>query len=144
MKPSRRWSSSFRYALEGIATSFKTQRHVRFHCVAAVVVIAAAMALSLPVRDVALLLLVIALVISLELVNTAIEAVVDLAAPGVASSWQDRQGCRGRGRTGRSGFCRSDRNFDLLRSGNEVAGVALKVVQAGRFELLYPYLFCLR
>ncbi|GJM83542.1 diacylglycerol kinase [Paenibacillus timonensis] len=81
MKPSRRWSSSFRYALEGIATSFKTQRHVRFHCVAAVVVIAAAMALSLPVRDVALLLLVIALVISLELVNTAIEAVVDLAAP---------------------------------------------------------------
>ncbi|MDU2243805.1 MAG: diacylglycerol kinase [Paenibacillus sp.] len=81
MKPSRRWSSSFRYALEGIATSFRTQRHVRFHCVAAVVVIAAAMALSLPVRDVALLLLVIALVISLELVNTAIEAVVDLAAP---------------------------------------------------------------
>lgn len=81
MKPSPRWSSSFRYALEGIATSFRTQRHVRFHCVAAVVVIAAAMALSLPVRDVALLLLVIALVISLELVNTAIEAVVDLAAP---------------------------------------------------------------
>ncbi|CAM4326400.1 diacylglycerol kinase [Paenibacillus phoenicis] len=81
MKPSRRWSSSFRYALEGIATSLRTQRHVRFHCVAAVIVIAAAIALSLPARDVALLLLVIALVISLELVNTAIEAVVDLAAP---------------------------------------------------------------
>ncbi|MDU0331879.1 diacylglycerol kinase [Paenibacillus sp. 3LSP] len=81
MKPSHRWSSSFRYAWEGIATSFRTQRHVRFHCVAAVIVIAAAIALSLPARDVALLLLVIALVISLELVNTAIEAVVDLAAP---------------------------------------------------------------
>ncbi|WP_178023160.1 diacylglycerol kinase family protein [uncultured Paenibacillus sp.] len=81
MKPSRRWSSSFRYAVEGIAASFKTQRHLRFHCAAAVIVIAAAIALSLPVRDVALLLLVIALVISLELVNTAIEAVVDLAAP---------------------------------------------------------------
>ncbi|WP_068784925.1 diacylglycerol kinase family protein [Paenibacillus phocaensis] len=81
MKPSRRWSSSFRYALEGIVTSLKTQRHVRFHCVAAVIVIAAAIALSLPGRDMALLLLVIALVISLELVNTAIEAVVDLAAP---------------------------------------------------------------
>lgn len=81
MKPSRRWSSSFRYALEGIATSFKTQRHLRFHCAAAVIVIAAAIVLSLPVRDLALLLLVIALVISLELVNTAIEAVVDLAAP---------------------------------------------------------------
>ncbi len=54
---------------------------MRFHCVAAVIVIAAAIALSLPARDVALLLLVIALVISLELVNTAIEAVVDLAAP---------------------------------------------------------------
>lgn len=81
MKPSRRWSSSFRYAWEGIVTSFRTQRHVRFHCVAAVLVIAAAIALSLPARDIALLLLVIALVISLELVNTAIEAVVDLAAP---------------------------------------------------------------
>ncbi|MGN8771300.1 diacylglycerol kinase family protein [Paenibacillus barengoltzii] len=81
MKPSRRWSSSFRCALEGIVTSLKTERHLRFHCVAAVIVIAAAIALSLPARDVALLLLVIALVISLELVNTAIEAVVDLAAP---------------------------------------------------------------
>ncbi|MDU4697012.1 MAG: diacylglycerol kinase family protein [Paenibacillus sp.] len=81
MKPSRRGFSSFRYALEGIVTSYKTQRHLRFHCVAAVIVITAAIALSLPVRDIALLLLVIALVISLELVNTAIEAVVDLAAP---------------------------------------------------------------
>ncbi|WP_059044164.1 diacylglycerol kinase family protein [Paenibacillus rubinfantis] len=81
MKPSRRGFSSFRYALEGIVTSYKTQRHLRFHCVAAVIVIAAAIALSLPVRDIALLLLIIALVISLELVNTAIEAVVDLAAP---------------------------------------------------------------
>lgn len=81
MKPPHRWISSFRYAWEGIVTSFRTQRHVRFHCVAAVLVIAAAIALSLPARDIALLLLVIALVISLELVNTAIEAVVDLAAP---------------------------------------------------------------
>lgn len=81
MKPSRREFSSFRYALEGISASLKSQRHLRFHCVAAVIVIAAAIALSLPVRDMALLLLVIALVISLELVNTAIEAIVDLAAP---------------------------------------------------------------
>ncbi|MGG6309877.1 diacylglycerol kinase [Paenibacillus macerans] len=82
MKPPRRWSSTFWYALEGIAASLKTQRNLRVHVVAAIVVIVAAVGFKLPARDTALLLLVIALVISLELVNTAIEALVDLAAPG--------------------------------------------------------------
>ncbi|WP_018753307.1 diacylglycerol kinase family protein [Paenibacillus sanguinis] len=81
MKPDRHWSSTFRYALEGIVSSLRTQRNLRVHCVVAVLVIIASIVLSLPVKDVAVLLLVIALVISLELVNTAIEAAVDLAEP---------------------------------------------------------------
>lgn len=81
MKPPHRWSASFRYALEGIVASLKTQRNLRIHFCAAVAVIFAAILFRLPPRDVAVLLLVIALVISLELVNTAIEAVVDLATP---------------------------------------------------------------
>ncbi|RRJ66708.1 diacylglycerol kinase family protein [Paenibacillus oralis] len=81
MKPKARWTASFRYALEGIAASLKTQRNLRFHCFAAVVVIAASFYFALPPRDIAVLLLTIALVISLELVNTAIEAAVDLITP---------------------------------------------------------------
>ncbi|MNO21542.1 Undecaprenol kinase [compost metagenome] len=81
MKPKSKWSDTFRYALEGIVVSFKTQRNMRVHTVAAVLVILAALFFDLPARDIALLLLVIAFVISAELINTAVEAVVDLVTP---------------------------------------------------------------
>ncbi|MNO62416.1 Undecaprenol kinase [compost metagenome] len=81
MKPSFKWSDTFRYALEGIVVSLKTQRNLRFHIVAAVFVMLAALFFDLPLRDIALLLLVIGFVISAELFNTAIEAVVDLVTP---------------------------------------------------------------
>ncbi|MNW53013.1 Undecaprenol kinase [compost metagenome] len=81
MKPKSKWSDTFRYALEGIVVSLKTQRNMRVHTVAAVLVILAALFFDLPARDIALLLLVIAFVISAELINTAVEAVVDLVTP---------------------------------------------------------------
>lgn len=61
--------------------SLKTQRNLRFHTLAAVIVMLAALFFGLPLRDIALLLLVIAVVISAELFNSAIEAVVDLVTP---------------------------------------------------------------
>ncbi|MED4957718.1 diacylglycerol kinase family protein [Paenibacillus macerans] len=81
MKPKAGWGASFRYAFAGIAASLKTQRNLRFHCFAAVLVIAASFYFRLPPRDIAVLLLTIALVISLELMNTAVEAAVDLITP---------------------------------------------------------------
>ncbi|MNN38439.1 Undecaprenol kinase [compost metagenome] len=54
---------------------------MRVHTVAAVIVMLAALYFDLPLRDIALLLLVIGFVISAELINTAIEAVVDLVTP---------------------------------------------------------------
>lgn len=81
MKPRAGWGASFRYAFAGIAASLKTQRNLRFHCFAAVLVIAASLYFRLPPRDIAVLLLTIALVISLELMNTAVEAAVDLITP---------------------------------------------------------------
>lgn len=81
MKPKPKWSDTFRYALEGITVSLKTQRNLRFHTLAAVIVVLAALFFELPLRDIALLLLVIAFVIGAELFNTAIEAVVDLVTP---------------------------------------------------------------
>ncbi|MEF2964718.1 diacylglycerol kinase family protein [Paenibacillus sp. M1] len=81
MKTRRNWGSVFRDAWNGIWSSLKSERNLRIHVLAAVIVLLAAAFFRLPVRDVALLLLVIALVITAELINTAIEAAVDLAAP---------------------------------------------------------------
>ena len=81
MEPRRTWRDAFRNAWEGILASLRTERNLRFHTAAAIVVILAALYFRLPARDMAVLLLVIALVITAEMINTAIEAAVDLAAP---------------------------------------------------------------
>ncbi len=77
----RKWSATFRSAWSGIWTSLRTERNLQVHVTAAIIVILAALFFELPVRDLALLLLVISLVITAELLNTAIEAAVDLVTP---------------------------------------------------------------
>lgn len=81
MKEWRRLTRSFTYALQGISYTVRTQRNMQIHVAAAIVVLAAAWWLQIPRSDVLLVLFSIGLVFSLELVNTAIEAVVDLASP---------------------------------------------------------------
>jgi len=72
---------SFSCALQGIVHTVKTQRNMQIHAAAAVIVLPAAWWLHIPRSDVLLVFFSIALVMALELVNTAIEAVVDLASP---------------------------------------------------------------
>lgn len=72
---------SFSCAIEGIAYTVKTQRNMQIHLAAAVLALAASWWLDVPLRDGLLVLFAIALVFGLELVNTAIEAAVDLASP---------------------------------------------------------------
>jgi undecaprenol kinase len=55
---------------------------VRIHAVAALAVVVAAALLRVPPASWALLALAIALVLAAELLNTALEAVVDLVSPG--------------------------------------------------------------
>lgn len=81
MKEWRRFTRSCTYALQGIAYTVRTQRNMQIHAAATVIVLAAAWWLQIPRSDVLLVLFSIGLVTSLELVNTAIEAVVDLASP---------------------------------------------------------------
>jgi undecaprenol kinase len=68
-------------AVSGIAHTLKTQRNMRIHVIVAVLVLLAAWWLQIPRGDVLLVFFSIALVLSLELVNTALEAAVDLASP---------------------------------------------------------------
>jgi diacylglycerol kinase (ATP) len=70
--------ASFRYAGSGVKYTFITQRNFKIHTLIALVAIALCIWLRLPLGDTAIIGLTVALVMTLELVNTAIEAVVDL------------------------------------------------------------------
>jgi len=79
-KTSSFWRS-FGQAYRGILYSWKTQRHFRFHIVAGVIVLLAAWLLRLTRWEWAILLLTIGSVIAAEVMNTAVEIVVDLVQP---------------------------------------------------------------
>ena len=72
-------SSSFRYAAQGLTYGFSTQRNFRIHVFAGCVVFSLGYWLNLSADRLAMLVLTVAAVLVLELLNTATEAVVDLA-----------------------------------------------------------------
>lgn len=69
---------SFGYAFEGIWTGIRKERNMRIHCLAVILVTAAGTFSGLTAMEWCICLLLFGMVISLELVNTAVEAVVDL------------------------------------------------------------------
>ncbi|MCH7321074.1 diacylglycerol kinase family protein [Solibacillus sp. MA9] len=73
---------SFRYAVAGIVTATKEQ-NLRFHLLSAVIVLLAGIFTGLNMIEWLIIILVIVLVIGAEMVNTAIERVVDLASPEI-------------------------------------------------------------
>lgn len=73
--------ASFRHAFRGWWYVLKTQRNAWVHAVSATVVLILGLWLGLPARDWAVLILTITMVFAAEFINTAIEAVVDLASP---------------------------------------------------------------
>jgi diacylglycerol kinase (ATP) len=73
---------SFDYAIRGVVYSVRTQRNMRLHMLAAVVVFCAALALGVGGLDLIALVFAVGFVIVCELINTAIETVVDLATDG--------------------------------------------------------------
>ncbi len=73
---------SFAYAARGWWYVLRTQRNAWIHVVITIVVVLLSIWLGLTPRDWAILVLTIALVFIAEFLNTAIEAVVDLASPG--------------------------------------------------------------
>ncbi|MUT66678.1 diacylglycerol kinase family protein [Paenibacillus sp. NEAU-GSW1] len=69
---------SLGYAVSGIGHAIRTQRHMRYHLVAALAVCIVSAFLSLTLLEWAVLLLMMAVVISAEMINTAIEHTVNL------------------------------------------------------------------
>ena len=73
--------AAFRYAFAGLFAAWRTERNVRIHAVVAAAVIVAGAVLRLPAAGWAIVFLTIALVVSAELLNAAVESVVDLVSP---------------------------------------------------------------
>ena len=71
--------SSFKYALKGLIYAFFSQRNFRIHVFIGLFVIILSIWLQLSFSNCAILFLTISTVLVLELINTSIEAVVDLA-----------------------------------------------------------------
>ena len=69
---------SFGYAFEGIGTCIKKERNMKIHCAAAVLVVIAGVILKISLLEWCICLTLFGLIMALELVNTAVEAVVDL------------------------------------------------------------------
>ncbi len=81
--PRRRTPSvveSFNYAIEGIVHVLRTQRNMRIHFVVAIGVLVAALAFDVSRLELIALLLAIAFVLIAEMINTAVEAAVDVAS----------------------------------------------------------------
>jgi diacylglycerol kinase (ATP) len=77
----RREVASFGWAARGVRLALASERHLRFHAAATVVVVVLAALLPLSGWERAVLVLAIGLVWAAELVNTALERLVDLVSP---------------------------------------------------------------
>ncbi|MBD2162883.1 diacylglycerol kinase family protein [Calothrix membranacea FACHB-236] len=69
---------SFKYAWAGISYSFQTQRNFRIHVGVGAIAIALSVMLHLSAVEIAVIGITSGLVLALELLNTAIESLVDL------------------------------------------------------------------
>ncbi len=70
--------ASFQFAWEGISYAFKTQRNFRIHTVVGIAAVALSIYLQLSAVELAVVTLTSGAVLGMELINTALESVVDL------------------------------------------------------------------
>lgn len=75
----KNFPESFRFAVAGLIYAFRTQRNVKFHVLAALLVFCLSSYLKLSRTELLFVVFATLLVIITEMVNTAIEAAVDLA-----------------------------------------------------------------
>ena len=81
MKKSKSIIHSFKYAIEGLISAFKTERNMKIHMLIMLCVIIAGIILKISYIEWLICILLFGIVIGAELINTAIEITVDLAMP---------------------------------------------------------------
>ena len=73
--------NSFRYAIQGIISGFKSERNMKIHITFMILVIIAGILLKISKTEWIICIILFAMVIGAEMFNTAIETVVDIAMP---------------------------------------------------------------
>lgn len=81
MQKMKKIKNSFKYAIEGICTSFKTERNMKIHIFIMILVIIAGIILKINKSEWIICIILFAIVIGSELFNTSIETIVDMVMP---------------------------------------------------------------
>lgn len=81
MRKMKKIKNSFKYAIEGIWTSFKTERNMKIHIFIMILVIIAGIILKIDKLEWIICITLFAIVIAGELFNTSIETIVDMVMP---------------------------------------------------------------
>jgi diacylglycerol kinase (ATP) len=76
--PLRKWIKSANHAIEGILHASKTQRHMRYHLYAAVMILLLSFSIGVSWEEFTALVVLSIMVISVEMINTAIESITDV------------------------------------------------------------------
>ena len=79
--PCREWLKSANYAIEGVLHGAKTQKHLRYHFLSAAAVLFFSYMVGVSHTEFIIIALAVIIVLSAEMMNSAIEAVVDILSP---------------------------------------------------------------
>lgn len=71
---------SFNYAISGIVETVRTQRNMKIHLIAALCVLIACFLIDISKAEFLILCITVTMVLAAEVINTAIEATIDMAA----------------------------------------------------------------
>ncbi|MDY6018386.1 MAG: diacylglycerol kinase [Anaerococcus sp.] len=83
--PGEKFVKGFDYAFEGLVYAISNEKNMKFHVLVSIIVLIASLFFNVSRVEMIFLILSIAFVICMELVNTAIEEVVNLASKGRVS-----------------------------------------------------------
>jgi diacylglycerol kinase (ATP) len=78
----KKFISSFKYARAGAEHAWRTQRNLWVHFLIGLIVLLTAIYLSVSLVEMSILVLVIFNVIAVEMLNTAVEEMVNILSPG--------------------------------------------------------------
>ena len=74
---------SFSHTIDGVKTALKNEPNLRIHFIAAIATLVFGYYLKLTTLEFAVVILAIGFVIALELINTSLEALVDIVSPEI-------------------------------------------------------------
>lgn len=83
--PIRQWVKSANFAIEGVLHAAKTQRHLRYHFYAAAGVLFVSYVLGVSKNEFLIIALAVIAVLVAEMLNSSIEAMVDILCPEIAT-----------------------------------------------------------